>query len=72
MWESRILGRSEFRSGLVFLRRPLLLRCLLRLGTEVAEQQLQSAAVLLDPYTGEIKALAGGVGEKVRNFGYNE
>lgn len=34
-------------------------------------QQLQSACVLLDPYTGEIKALQGGVGEKVRNFGYN-
>lgn len=34
-------------------------------------QQLQSACVLLDPYTGEIKAVGGGVGEKTRNFGWN-
>lgn len=36
-----------------------------------ATQQLQSAIVIMDPYTGEIVALSGGVGEKTRNFGFN-
>jgi len=31
-------------------------------------QQLQSGVVLADPYTGEIKALSGGVGIKTRNM----
>lgn len=31
-------------------------------------ETIQSAAVLLDPYTGEIKALVGGVGEKNANL----
>ena len=35
------------------------------------DQMLQSACMVLDPYTGEIKAIAGGVGEKNRNFGWN-
>ena len=34
-------------------------------------QQLQSACVILDPYTGDIKALSGGVGEKTINYGWN-
>lgn len=34
-------------------------------------QQLQSAIVILDPYTGDIVALCGGVGEKTINFGFN-
>lgn len=34
-------------------------------------QSLQSGCVILDPYTGEIKALAGGIGEKTDNFGFN-
>lgn len=34
-------------------------------------QQLQSAIVLMDPYTGEVKALSGGVGEKTERFGTN-
>lgn len=33
-----------------------------------SEQQLQSAIVIMDPYTGEIVALAGGVGEKTANL----
>jgi len=33
--------------------------------------RLQSAIVIMDPYTGKILALSGGVGEKDRNFGYN-
>ncbi|MBR6114575.1 MAG: transglycosylase domain-containing protein [Oscillospiraceae bacterium] len=36
-----------------------------------SSQILESACVVLDPYTGEIKALIGGVGEKNRNFGWN-
>ena len=32
------------------------------------EQQLQSAIVIMDPYTGAIVALAGGVGEKTANL----
>ena len=36
-----------------------------------SDQELQSACMILDPYTGEIKAIGGGVGEKVRNFGWN-
>ena len=32
-------------------------------------QQFESAIVILDPYTGEIKGLAGGTGEKTINFG---
>lgn len=35
------------------------------------DQQLQSAIVIMDPYTGEILALSGGVGEKTSNFGFN-
>ena len=31
-------------------------------------QQLQSSVILADPYTGEIKALSGGVGMKTRNM----
>ena len=31
-------------------------------------QQLQSSIVIADPYTGEIKALSGGVGSKTRNM----
>jgi len=31
-------------------------------------QQLQSGIVIADPYTGEIKALSGGVGKKTRNM----
>ena len=34
-------------------------------------QSLQSAVVLLDPYTGEIKALEGGIGEKTANLVFN-
>ena len=34
-------------------------------------QFLQSACMVVDPYTGEIKAIGGGVGEKNRNFGWN-
>ncbi len=34
-------------------------------------ESIQSACVLMDPYTGEIKALSGGVGEKTINFGWN-
>ena len=33
-----------------------------------SEQQLQSSIVILDPYTGAIKGLSGGVGEKRANF----
>ena len=36
-----------------------------------AGESLQSAVVLLDPYTGEIKALSGGVGEKTGNLIFN-
>ena len=31
-------------------------------------QQLQSGIIIADPYTGEIRALSGGVGEKTRNI----
>ncbi len=34
-------------------------------------QQLQSAIVIMDPYTGNIVAMSGGVGEKEINFGTN-
>ncbi len=34
-------------------------------------ESLQSAAVILDPYTGEIKALTGGIGEKTGNLIFN-
>lgn len=34
-------------------------------------ESLQSGCVLLDPYTGEIKAIGGGVGQKTTNFGFN-
>lgn len=34
-------------------------------------QQFESAIVILDPYTGEIKGLSGGTGEKTINFGLN-
>lgn len=36
-----------------------------------SDQFLQSACMVVDPYTGEIKAIGGGVGEKNRNFGFN-
>jgi len=36
-----------------------------------SDQLLQSACMVVDPYTGEIKAIGGGVGEKNRNFGWN-
>lgn len=36
-----------------------------------AGESLQSAVVLLDPYTGEIKALSGGIGEKTGNLIFN-
>ncbi|NCC69013.1 MAG: penicillin-binding protein, partial [Clostridia bacterium] len=36
-----------------------------------SDQQLQSAIVIMDPYSGDIVALAGGVGEKSINFGLN-
>ena len=36
-----------------------------------SDQLLQSACVVVDPYTGEIKAIGGGIGEKKRNFGWN-
>ncbi len=36
-----------------------------------SSQQLQSAIVVMDPYTGDIVGLAGGVGEKTINFGLN-
>ena len=35
------------------------------------EQQLQSGIVIIDQYTGEVKALSGGTGEKTINFGLN-
>ena len=35
------------------------------------DKQLQSAIVVMDPYTGEIKGLSGGVGEKTQNFPLN-
>ena len=34
-------------------------------------ESLQSAVVLLDPYTGEVKALTGGIGEKTGNLIFN-
>ncbi|NLH02076.1 MAG: PBP1A family penicillin-binding protein, partial [Clostridiales bacterium] len=34
-------------------------------------ESIQSAIVLMDPYTGEIKALSGGVGEKTGNLIFN-
>ncbi len=36
-----------------------------------SSQMLQSGCMVLDAFTGEIKAIAGGVGEKNRNFGWN-
>lgn len=36
-----------------------------------AGESLQSAVVVLDPYTGEIKALSGGIGEKTGNLVFN-
>jgi len=36
-----------------------------------SKQQLQSACVIMDPYTGKVLALYGGVGEKTINFGLN-
>ena len=35
------------------------------------DKQLQSAIVVMDPYTGEIKGLSGGVGKKTQNFPLN-
>lgn len=34
-------------------------------------ESLQSAVVILDPYTGEVKALSGGIGEKTGNLVFN-
>ena len=39
--------------------------------TRGSTQQLQSAIVIVDPYNGDIKALAGGVGTKNQNFPLN-
>ena len=36
-----------------------------------SKDHFQSAMVIMDPYTGEIKALTGGTGEKTINFGLN-
>ena len=36
-----------------------------------SKDHFQSAMVIMDPYTGEIKALTGGTGEKNINFGLN-
>lgn len=36
-----------------------------------SDQQLQSAIVIMDPYTGDIVAMSGGVGEKTVNLGTN-
>ncbi len=36
-----------------------------------SDQQLQSAIVIMDPFTGEIQALSGGVGEKTGNYVLN-
>ena len=36
-----------------------------------SSQQMQSAIVIVDPYTGEIVAMSGGVGKKTTNFGFN-
>ena len=36
-----------------------------------SSQQLQSGIVIIDPYTGEIKALSGGTGVKEESFGWN-
>lgn len=36
-----------------------------------SDQQLQSAIVIMNPYTGEIVALSGGVGEKTESFVLN-
>lgn len=39
--------------------------------TRNSKQQFQSSIVILEPYTGCIKAISGGVGEKTINFGLN-
>lgn len=36
-----------------------------------SSQQLQSSIVIMDPYTGQVKAISGGVGEKTQNFPLN-
>ena len=36
-----------------------------------SDQQLQSSIVIMDPYTGKIVALCGGVGQKTANFNLN-
>ena len=36
-----------------------------------SDQQLQSGIVIIDPYTGDIVALSGGVGEKTESFGWD-
>lgn len=36
-----------------------------------SSQPLQSACMVIDPFTGEIKAIGGAIGEKDRNFGWN-
>lgn len=39
--------------------------------TTTTGQELQSAIVIMDPYTGEIVAMSGGVGEKTENYPLN-
>jgi len=39
--------------------------------TARSNQQLQSSIVVMEPYTGKILAICGGVGEKTINFGLN-
>ena len=36
-----------------------------------SSQPLQSACMVIDPFTGEIKAIGGAIGEKDRNFGFD-
>ncbi|MDO4750055.1 MAG: transglycosylase domain-containing protein [Eubacteriales bacterium] len=37
----------------------------------ISGQPLQSAMIIADPYTGDIKAVAGGTGTKTQNYGWN-
>jgi len=43
-----------------------------RIPTTTSQQQLQSAIVVIDNRTGDVVALAGGVGEKTDFLGYNK
>ncbi len=40
-------------------------------GVSGSSQQIQSAIVVIDPYTGDIVGMAGGLGEKTVNLGWN-